>query len=134
MAYYFAALPVVYFSTQFAASKAMNAAATWATVCEELKDDSAPTIDAAKSIVKLYNGLSINHPAYVTLKHLQISLDQLKYVSSKANQSKQKWRLLLKDFSKINTKIQTHCSRVERRIRLFNEIMMSASLQKGLKC
>jgi hypothetical protein len=138
MAYYFAALPVVYFSTQFAASKAMNAAAEWATVCEELKNDSRPTIDTASAIIELYKDMGMKHPAYIPLQHLRGALDQLKYVSSKANQSKKKWRLLRKDFSKINTKIQTHCSGVEQRIRLFNEIMKStnlcdASLQKGLK-
>ena len=133
MAYYFAALPVVYFSTQFAASKAMNAAATWATVCEELVDDSAPTIDTAGAIIKLYRDIKMKNPAYIPLQHLRAALEQLKYVSSKARQSKKKWRLLRKDFSKINTKLQTHCAMVEQRIRLFNEIMTSANLRKGSK-
>ena len=131
MAYYLAALPVVYFSTQFAASKVMNAAAVWVTVCEELRNESRPTIDTASAFIELYKDISMNHPAYIPLQHLKAAVDQLKYVSSKAIQSKKKWRLMRKDFSKINSKLCIHCTRVEQRIRLFNEIMTSASLQKG---
>lgn len=133
MAYYFAALPVVYFSTQFAASRAMNAAAVWVTVCEDLKNDSRPTIDTASAILQLYKNMEKKHPGYATLQHLKGALDQLKYVSSKAVQSKKKWRLMRKDFSELNIKLETQRMRVEQRIRLFNEIMTSASLRKDLK-
>ena len=133
MAYYFAALPVVYFSTQLVASKAMNAAAEWVTVCSSLDNDTAPTIDTASAIIAIYKDLDTKHPASLPLQHLQTALDQLKYVSSKATQSQRKWRLMRKDFTKTNIKLHTHRSRVEQRIRLFNEIMKSANLQKDSK-
>lgn len=133
MAYYFAALPVVYFSTQIVASRAMNAAAEWVTVCKGLDNDTAPTIDTASAIIALYKDLNTSHPARLPLQHLQTALDQLKYISLKAIQSQKKWRFMRKDFSSTNIKLHTHRSRVEQRIRLFNEIMTSANLQKDLK-
>tara|TARA_B110000093_G_scaffold182587_1_gene229670 strand:- start:2620 stop:3027 length:408 start_codon:yes stop_codon:yes gene_type:complete len=131
MAYYLAALPVVYFGTQFAAAKAMNAATKWVTTCDDLQNDSAPTIDTAKAIVRLYATLETKHPAYTTLLHLKAALDQLKYISSKANLSARKWRMVRKDFSTANTTLRVQRDRVEQRIRLFNDIMQSAKLQKG---
>ena len=130
MAYYLAALPVVYFGTQFAAAKAMNAAAKCVTTCDDLHNDSAPTIDTAEAIVQLYTALDRKHPAYTTLLHLKAALDQLKYLSSKADLSARKWRMVRKDFSTANTSLRVQRDRVEQRIRLFNDIMQSAKLQK----
>jgi len=123
MAYYVAALPVLYIGTQIAASRAMNAATTWFTVCEELRDDTAATIDTAKSILKMYKSIDINHPAYTSRLHLKASLDSLVYLSNNARSRAGKWRVMRKDFTRINADLEKQRKRVEQRIRLFREVL-----------
>jgi len=123
MAYYVAALPVLYIGTQVATSRVVNAATTWFTVCEELVDDSRATIDTATSILQMYIDIDLQHPAYTSRLHLQASLDSLVYLSDNARQKATKWRVLRKDYTRINTDINKQRTRVEQRIRLFREVL-----------
>tara|TARA_B110001452_G_C15241783_1_gene430102 strand:- start:13737 stop:14123 length:387 start_codon:yes stop_codon:yes gene_type:complete len=124
MAYYIAALPVVYIGTQVAASRVVHAATNWLTVCEGLQDDTTATIDTAQSILNMYKTLKITHPAYNSRLHLQASLDSLVYLSDNARKKAKKWRFLRKDFTQINFDLDKQRNRVEQRIRLFREVTL----------
>ena len=124
MAYYVAVLPVLYIGTQVAASKAVQAATNWFTICEEHNDDTAATIDTARSILNMYRNLNVKHPAYTSRLHLKASLDSLVYLSERAKKRAAKWRLMRKDFTHINSELDKQRIRVEQRIRLFREVTL----------
>ena len=127
MAYYVAALPFVYISTQIAATHTVHAVSNWFTTCTALQDDSAPAISTAKAILHLYRDIPDTHHAFSSREHLENALEQLIYTSNTAQHKNNKWRIVRKDFSHTNDALRTLVQRVEQRIRLLDMVVSASS-------
>ena len=126
------ALPVLYFGSQFAATRAMHAASDWFVDCVPLQDQSAVVLTTAQSILKAYHTMASTHPAFATKKHLQRLVHTLVYMASKAqglNQRwQQQWRLLRTDFAAVNQQLYSCIQETEQCIRMFREVVQLAGL------
>jgi hypothetical protein len=134
MAYYMA-LPVLYFGSQFAATRAMHAASDWFADCVPLHDQSAVVLTAAQSILKAYHTMAYTHPAFTTKNHLERLVHTLVYTASKArgrNQRwQQQWRLLRTDFAVVNQQLHSCIQETEQCIRMFREVVQLVGLTPG---
>ena len=137
MAYYMV-LPVLYFGSQFAATRAMHAASDWFADCAPLQDQSAVVVTTAQSILKAYSTMAATHPAFATKKHLERLVHSLMYTASKAqglNQRwQQQWRLLRTDFAATNQQLQGCIQQTEQCIRMFREVVQLSKLAKLTPC
>ena len=129
------ALPVLYFGSQFAATRAMHAASDWFADCAPLQDQSAVVVTTAQSILKAYSTMAATHPAFATKEHLERVVHSLVYTASKArglNQRwQQQWRLLRTDFAATNQHLHNCIQQTEQCIRMFREVVQLTPCATG---
>lgn len=123
MAYYVAALPVIYYGTSYTANQLLNATKEYFCDKVDLVDDSQPVLSAAKQIVRVYNGMDDAHHAYEAKTFIEDGIEMLEYESKCAHTNFAKWRLVRKDFKRVNKRLRRLTNNLEQRMRLFYQIV-----------
>jgi len=123
MAYYVAALPVIYYSTSYTANQLLHATKEYLCDKVELVDDSEPVLSAATHLVKLYQDLPESHHAYDAKTFVEDGIDMLQFESACAQSKNGKWRLLRKDFKRTNARLARLTRNLEQRMRLFHQMV-----------
>ena len=123
MAYYVAALPVIYYSTSYTANQLLHATKEYLCDKVELVDDSEPVLSAAKHLVNLYQSMSETHHAYDAKTFVENGIEMLEYESTCAHSKNGKWRLLRKDFKRTNQRLARLTRNLEQRMRLFHQMV-----------
>ena len=123
MAYYVAALPVIYYGTSYTANQLLNTTKQY--LCEKVDpiDDSSPVISAAKQIVHMHAHVDEKHHAYDAKVFVENGVEMLEYESTCAQARNAKWRMLRKDFKRTNQRIARLTRNLEQRMRLFLQIV-----------
>ena len=123
MAYYVAALPVIYYGTSYTANQLLNTTKQYLCEKVDLIDDSSPVISAAKQIVHMHAHVDEKHHAYDAKVFVENGVEMLEYESTYAQARNAKWRMLRKDFKRTNQRIARLTRNLEQRMRLFLQIV-----------
>tara|TARA_B100001250_G_scaffold109021_1_gene92029 strand:+ start:368 stop:805 length:438 start_codon:yes stop_codon:yes gene_type:complete len=123
MAYYVAALPMIYYGTSYTANQLLNATKEYFCDKADLVDDSEPVLSAAKQVVKLYKDMPESHHAYDAKAFIEDGIEMLEYESTCAQKKFAKWRFVRKDFKQLNKRIDRLTQNLEQRMRLFHQIV-----------
>lgn len=122
MAYYVAALPIIYYGTSYTANQLLNATKEYFCDKVDLVDDSKPVLSAAKYVVRHYQGMPETHPAYEAKTFIEDGIEMLEHEAVRAHAAAIKWRVVRKDFRKTNLRLARLSNNLEQRMRLFYQI------------
>jgi hypothetical protein len=131
MAYYVAALPVIYYGTSYTANQLLNTTKQYLCEKVDLVDDSSPVISAAKQIVHMHAHVDEKHHAYQSKVFVEDGIEMLEFESTCAQARNAKWRMLRKDFKRTNQRIARLTRNLEQRMRLFLQIVSLPSEQRA---
>lgn len=123
MAYYVAALPIIYYGTSYTANQMLNTTKEYFCEKVDLIDDSTPVVSAAKHIVHIHTHVDEKHHAYESKVFVENGIEMLEYESTCAKSRSAKWRFLRKDFKRTNERIARLTRNLEQRMRLFLQIV-----------
>ena len=123
MAYYVAALPMIYYGTSYTANQLFNSTKQYLCEKVDLIDDSSPVVSAAKQIVHMHAHVDEKHHAYDAKVFVEDGIEILEFESSCAQSRSAKWRFLRKDFKRTNERIARLTRNLEQRMRLFLQIV-----------
>lgn len=130
MAYYVAALPIIYYGTSYTANQLLNATKEYFCDKVDLVDDSQPLLSAAKRVVEHYQDMPETHHAYEAKTFIEDGIEMLEFEVVKAHAAVAKWRLMRKDFRKVNERIARLSKNLEQRMRLFHQITALNSAER----
>ena len=123
MAYYVAALPIIYYGTSYTANQLLHSTKEYFCDKVDLVDDSEPVLSAAKQVVRVYRDMEETHHAYEAKTFIEDGIEILEYESRCAQSKFAKWRVLRKDFKQTNHKLRRLTQNLEQRMRLFHQIV-----------
>ena len=123
MAYYVAALPIIYYGTSYTANQLLQATKEYFCDKVDLVDDSEPVLSAAKQVVRVYQDMDESHHAYQAKTFIENGIEMLEYESKCAHANFKRWRVVRKDFKRMNARIQRLTNNLEQRMRLFYQIV-----------
>ena len=123
MAYYVAALPIIYYGTSYTANQLLNATKEYFCDKVDLVDDSEPVLSAAKQVVRVYKDMEDSHHAYEAKTFIEDGIEMLEYESRRARANFAKWRIMRKDFKRVNKRLRRLTGNLEQRMRLFHQIV-----------
>lgn len=123
MAYYIAALPVIYYGTSYTANQLLNTTKEYLCDKVDLVDDSSPVVSAAKKIVHMHGRVDETHHAYDAKVFVEDGIEILEFESTCARARNAKWRFMRKDFKRTNERIARLTRNLEQRVRLFLQIV-----------
>lgn len=111
---YLLAIPVIYYGTSHLANKLLDISSSYVLDNEVLHDDSKAILTAAVTILKKYEDLGDEHPAFASKCLVEEGVDSLEYASKTTST---KW--YQKNYSSENALLQRLQNDLERRLRLF---------------
>ena len=111
---YLLAIPVIYYGTSHVANKLLDMSSNYVLQNEVLHDDSKAILTAAMSILKKYQDMDEEHPAFDSKCLVEEGADSLQY-ASKTTASK--W--YKRNYHAENALLQRLQDDLERRLRLF---------------
>ena len=123
MAFYVAALPIIYYGTSYTANHLLNITKEYLCDKVDLVDDSSPVVSAAKKIIHMHTHIDEKHHAYEAKLFIEDGIDMLEYESKRAEAKNAKWRVMRKDFKRTNARIARLTRNLEQRMRLFLQIV-----------
>lgn len=107
-------IPVVYYGTSHVANKIFSMSSDYVLESEELHDDSNALLTAVTSVLKRYNDMENDHPAFKSKVLVEEGVDSLEYMSKS---TKEHW--YQRNYHRENAKLKRLQTELERRLRLF---------------
>ena len=111
---YLLAIPVIYYGTSHLANKLLDISSSFVLDNEVLHDDSKAILTAAVTILKKYQDMDNEHPAFQNKCLVEEGVDSLQYASSS---TENKW--FKRNYHAENILLERLQNDLERRLRLF---------------